>query len=339
MKNNKNKYKNKYNIIIIYKSKNLKVINLKPVAVWIEKERVDEEIANCLTIILRSKGCYWKRCLMCGYKRDTSEKVTLNDLIDQFKFALKKLNNAKVVKIFTSGSFFDQNEIPLEFRKFVYTNLTNLNIRKLIVESRPEFITEEVAEELSSLSFDVEVSIGLETSNDYIREYCINKGFKFEDFKRAAKMLKAWDIKVKAYLLLKPPFLSEKEAIEDALKSIRDVKGLVDRVSLNPMNIQSGTYVEKLWEMGLYRPPWLWSVVEVLKNSEIEIISDPVAAGKSRGPHNCGRCDKKVESAIRKFSLTQDDRILELDCKCLKLWEKVIELEDYARIPLALIHI
>ncbi len=312
---------------------------MKPVAVWTEKERLDGEIVDCLTIILRSRGCYWKRCLMCGYKKDTAKNVTLNDLIDQFNFALKNLGNAKIVKIFTSGSFFDPNEIPPDFRRFVYDSLAG-KVEKLIVESRPEFVTEAITEELSSLDFVTEVGIGLETADDFIRDHCINKGFTFEDFKRSAKTLKSYGIRVKAYLLLKPPFLSEGEAIRDALKSIKAVRGLADVVSLNPTNVQSDTYVEELWRRGLYRPPWLWSVVEVLKNADIEILSDPVGAGKTRGAHNCGRCDKDVANAIRMFSLTQDASLFDkLSCKCFKLWEKIIELEDYARIPLALIYV
>jgi len=312
---------------------------LKPVAVWIEKERLDGKIVKCLTIILRSRGCHWNRCLMCGYKKDTSKDVTLKDLIEQFKFALSKVNGVEVVKIFTSGSFLDSNEIPKEFRNFVYKALAG-KIKKLIVESRPEFVNEETAEELSSLEFETEVGIGLETADDFIREHCINKGFSFEDFKRAAKILKSYGVRVKAYLLLKPPFLSEGEAIRDAVRSIKAVRGLADVVSINPTNVQSGTYVEKLWLKGLYRPPWLWSAVEVLRNAEIEAICDPIAYGKVRGPHNCGRCDKNVAKAIREFSLTQEPSIFDgLGCSCLKLWEKVVELEDYSRIPLALIYV
>ncbi len=312
---------------------------VKPVAVWIEKERLGERIVKCLTIILRSRGCYWNRCLMCGYKKDTSKDVTLNDLIEQFKFALKNLDGAEVVKIFTSGSFLDSNEIPKEFRSFVYKSLAG-KIKKLIVESRPEFVSRETVEELSSLDFETEVGIGLETADDFIREHCINKGFKFEDFKRAARLLKSYGVRVKAYLLLKPPFLSEGEAIRDVARSIKAIRDLVDVVSINLTNVQSDTYVEKLWLKKLYRPPWLWSAVEVLKNTEIETICDPVAYGKSRGPHNCGRCDRDVAKAIRDFSLTQNPSVFDrLSCSCTRLWEKIVELEDYSRIPLALISV
>jgi len=72
------------------------------------------------------------------------------------------------------------------------------------------------------------------------------------------------------------------------------------------MTIHKRTLVERLWKLGAYRPPWLWSAVEILKNADAEIICDLVAAGKIRGPHNCFKCDNQVAKEIREFSLTRD---------------------------------
>ena len=116
-----------------------------------------------------------------------------------------------------------------------------------------------------------------------------------------------------------------------------DIKELVDVISLNLMYIPSKTYVERLWQRNIYRPPWLWSAVEVLRkvsNEGIEIISDPVAAGSIRGPHNCGRCDRDVEKAIRNFSLSQNVEDLNVSCDCIHIWQRVLEFENYSRIPL-----
>jgi len=301
---------------------------IKPI-VWKEKERLKGEIVDCITVILRTIGCYWNSCLMCGYKRD-SYPATEKELVEQVNYALSE--QTPVVKIFTSGSFFDDREVSPSVRAYIRKKIEELGVEKLIVESRPEFITEEKLKEFEGIN--LEVGIGLETANDFIREYCINKGFKFKDFERAAKILKDFGFRVKAYLLLKPPFLSEKEAIEDVVFSANVVGDLVDVVSINPTNVQKDTFVEKLWKMGLYRPPWLWSAVEVLKRISIEAICDPVAAGKIRGPHNCGICDLKVAKAIKEFSLTQDKTVFEnLSCECIAKWKKVLKIEDYSRIP------
>ncbi|MCS7143703.1 MAG: archaeosine biosynthesis radical SAM protein RaSEA [Archaeoglobaceae archaeon] len=298
---------------------------------WKEKERYKGKTEDCLTAIITTKGCSWRNCYMCGYwseSRDLKEEV-LKGQIDQ---VFEKIGEIRILKLFTSGSFLDEREIPVGIREYFLDRCREIGIKKLIIESRPEFIEKEKIKDFKGI--ELEVGIGLETANDFIRMQCINKGFDFSDFVRSAKILREEGFRIKCYLLLKPPFLSEKEAIADLIDSADKVREYVDVISLNLMNIQRDTLVERLWERGLYRPPWLWSAVEVLKSISTEIICDPVAGGKIRGPHNCGRCDKDVVSAIKLFSLKQDRSLLDLDCECKKIWFKALELEDYSRIPL-----
>lgn len=296
---------------------------------WKERERLDGEVVECTTAIITTRGCSWRKCYMCSYYLESRE-VNDKELIDQVDEIFKE--KTPIFKIFTSGSFFDEREISEEVRKYVLKRFEESGAEKLIVESRPEHVRDEVLKDFEKIN--LEVGIGLESADDFVREKFINKGFTFEDFKKAALKLKSYNFRVKAYLLLKPPFMSEREALEDVLKSIEKVKNLVDLISLNLTNVQKGTVVEKLWQSKLYRPPWLWSAVEILKKSDFEVICDPVAAGKARGPHNCGKCDSLVAKAIRNFSLTQDKKSLEVHCKCLDKWKVSLELENYARIPL-----
>ncbi len=298
---------------------------------WKEKERFRGNLEDCLTAIITTRGCSWRKCYMCSY---WSESRALSDefLKSQLDEVLDKLGEIRILKVFTSGSFLDEREMPAELRAYFLDRCRELGVEKLIIESRPEFIDSKKLKDFKGLQ--VEVGIGLETANDFIREHCINKGFSFSDFARAAEILKREGLRVKCYLLLKPPFLSEREAINDLLESTEKVRNLADVISINLTNIQKGTLVEKLWERGLYRPPWLWSALEVLRNVSGEIICDPVAGGKIRGPHNCGRCDREIVSAIRLFSVTQDTSLLDVDCSCRKIWLKALELEDRSRVPL-----
>lgn len=307
----------------------------KPVAIWTEKERF-EGIGSCLTVILRTIGCHWNKCLMCGYSQDADKRVTAENLQNQFDYAMSKFeDDFDIVKIFTSGSFFDEREVPSNVREYIYQKVVDNGVKKLSVESRPEFVTRE---KLVDQEVVLEVGIGLETSNDFIREHCINKGFTFEDFKKAASLLKEENVLIKVYLLLKPPFLSEREAINDTISSALHVKEYADMVSVNPTNIPSKTYIEVLWKRGMYRPPWLWSMIEVvnrIREEGMEVKGDPVAGGKERGPHNCGKCDSEAIRAIRDFSLSQDTEELKgLSCDCIHKWKKALELEDYSRVPL-----
>jgi radical SAM enzyme (TIGR01210 family) len=169
-----------------------------------------------------------------------------------------------------------------------------------------------------------------------VLENSINKGFELKDYIKAASTLKDLGIGVKTYLLVKPPFLSEREAILDAVNSAKVVADYTQTISFNPVNVQKYTLVEKLWRNGEYRTPWLWSVVEVLRQSHklkgVRLMSSPTAGGTKKGAFNCGKCDKEVLQAIEKFSLTQDISYLDApDCECKNMWEDILNIECYTK--------
>ncbi len=301
---------------------------------WAGWDLLDGEAVPTLTIILRTKGCYWARrsgCTMCGFVFDSNPNATVSDIHAEFLGALARFGKEfDIVKIFTSGSFLDNTELPPDERNAILTELRD--IPKVIVESRPEFVTDERCEEMAGSGAHVEIAMGLESSNDYIREQYINKGFTFNDFVRASGVARSKGFTVKAYLLLKPPFLTEAEATRDVIQSINDTTMFADTISLNLCNVQRGTLVEALWKKRLYRPPWLWTAVHVLSQStgDVPIICDPVAGGTPRGPHNCGVCDREIVTEIRHFSLTQDEASFKTYCADKELWSFVLEFEEFS---------
>ena len=310
------------------KAKSILDLN-KPVAVWKSKDLLEESVVPSLTIILRTVGCRWKRCTMCGYTR---ESATVNDseLLAQFDQAMQGYFGEEIVKIYTSGSFLDAQEVSVEVRDKILETLRSRSVKRLVIETRPEYVEPESVERLL-FQIPTEFSIGLETSNDLVRNELIRKGFSFQDFVRASQIIRERGGRVKAYLLLKPPLLTEGQAIKDAIFSAQKARPYADILSLNLCNVQRGTLLERLWERGGYRPPWLWSAVEVLKNAEGPIICDPVGAGARMGPHNCGQCDAVVADAIRKHALSQDPVIFEsLSCRCMATWRRILDLEEQA---------
>ncbi|MEM0492447.1 MAG: archaeosine biosynthesis radical SAM protein RaSEA [Candidatus Thermoplasmatota archaeon] len=319
------------------------VCNLyEPVSVWSEKDTINNKVTDALVIILRTRGCGWGKntnCTMCGYFTDTTLDVEVpsQDLILQFNKAIKKYRNEEMIKIYTSGSFLDEHEIPTEVREYILKNLPE-KIKALSIESRPEYIKEDTLDEIQRLipDKDLEIGIGLETSNDYIREYSINKGFTFNDYKRTSDIIKRYNYKIKTYVLVKPLFLTECEAIKDAVNTVKDTKRYTDKISFNPVNIQRYTLVEYLWRTGQYHPSWLWSIIEIIKesssiiknNRKIHLKCEPVGGGTKHGAHNCGACDHITLKKIREYNLTQDSTIFNnLDCRCKELWIDQLELE------------
>lgn len=309
----------------------------EPVKYWSEPDRYQDKIIKAFVIILKTKGCSWSEqsgCTMCGYfNASAHEQISDEDLISQFQQAMTGYQDEPVVKIFTSGSFFDTEEISTSVRNHIFQELIE-KTTKIAVESRPEYITEKTLASIKPFfqKTKLEVGIGLESSDDIIREKNINKGFSFLDYEQAATLLKKYNHHLKTYVLVKPPFLTEKEAINDCIKTIESVKELTDQISLNPTNVQKNTLVEYLWKRKQYRPPWLWSVVEILqqgnKITSKRLQCDIAGGGSIRGAHNCKKCDKHVLRAIDTFSRSQNPYDLkDLDCTCKQHWKDQLELE------------
>ncbi|MHA1943460.1 MAG: archaeosine biosynthesis radical SAM protein RaSEA [Candidatus Thorarchaeota archaeon] len=324
----------------------------RPSAKWTAPARVGRDKGTALAIVLSTIGCAHARsdsggCTMCSYLLDGSQQMPSSEqLIEQFKSAMTDLEEKKAplsVKIYTSGSFLDPDEIPEDARSEILKIISDdERIREVVLESRPEYVQDPVLSDVRSILGDrtIEIGMGLESANDTIRTVCINKSFDLQTFKESLETAKGHNIGMRAYILLKPPLLTERDSLLDAIDTVRDARSMgVTTVSLNPVNVQKDTLVEKLWNRRNYRPPWLWSVLEVLREASatsdgwMKVICDPVAGGKRRGAHNCGKCDSEIVQLIREFSLNQDPTLLEKpSCGCLQQWKHVLKHEDSSQL-------
>jgi radical SAM enzyme (TIGR01210 family) len=318
----------------------------EPTRVWLDEDNTPDGVYQSLTIILNTGGCRWARaggCTMCGYVSESVEggSVTHEQLMDQIQVCLDhEAENADekspLIKIYTSGSFLDEREVGAESRSEIAETFGDR--RRIVVESLPDFVSEEKLEDFTSQGLETDVAIGLETATDRVRKDCVNKYFAFDDFIAASEEAEAAGAGIKAYLLMKPPFLSEAEAVEDMKRSVRRCAEYAHTVSMNPCNVQRYTMVDELFFRGGYRPPWLWSVAEVLEDTadvDAIVVSDPVGHGSERGPHNCGECDDLVQKAIKDFDLRQDPSVFEqVSCECEATWEYVVSEEASFGAPL-----
>ena len=307
-------------------------------SVWTEEELLDGKRIRCLTIILRTSGCRWWRetggCIMCGYNEAASDPtINEEEIALQFEQAWKSFDYHSIVKVYTSGSFLDEQEIPPLVRDAILKRAREADT-KLLFESRPEFVDSEVMEQCLCLCPNIELALGLESANDEILSKSINKGLSFDGYLRAAQTTIDAGATVRTYVLLKPPYLAEQEAISDVLDSINRVSKYSRVISINPVNVQRRTPIEKLWNRWAYRPPWLWSVVEVLRRGAVAhslLIASLVGAGSERGAHNCGCCDSDVIAAIDGFNLSQNKSKLDQpDCTCKERWRTLLSMDKFA---------
>ncbi|TAJ44665.1 archaeosine biosynthesis radical SAM protein RaSEA [Methanofollis fontis] len=316
----------------------------KPLAAWTGKDRYDGEILNSLTIIFKSGGCSYRQCLMCGYRFEghfgASPEEVLRSLRGQLAWIRERYDLPAIgmIKIFTSGSFMDPAEVPPAFREEVARAFAG---KVVVIETRPEYVDAEALESMRrEIGTPLHVAMGLETTDDAIREKSIRKGFTFADFIAASERAREAGVGVKAYLLLKPLFLTEQEAIDDMIRSIAGVTPHCGMISMNACTVQKGTELERHWRRHAYRPPYLWSILEVLEKArtDVPIFCDPVGGGYIRGPHNCGKCDREIVAGINEFALTGDVELvralLEMECGCKREWEYVREHERPWCMPL-----
>jgi hypothetical protein len=273
--------------------------------------------------------------------------VPVEMLKKQLVSELDKVNwdkeSLKELDIFCAGSFFNDDELPPEVRAFTFETAKKLTgIKKVLVESRPEYITEEkitAAIDMLGPDIEFEVAIGLESSSSRVRDDIINKGFGLKEFETALKIIGKTDASLLVYILLKPPGISEKEAYYDTLATVKYVfkegkEHQINKVTtaIQPAFVQREGYLHDIYVEGNYRPPWLWTVVKLIKAvhslGEMQIGTSEDYPPPIAVRFNCPLCNDDIEAAIEKFNQTQDVSDFEtIECQCKKKWTRETELK------------
>lgn len=313
---------------------------------WSEDDVIEGRPCRALVVILKTRGCAWALaggCTMCGYANESAWRgVTEDQLVAQFEKGWSRYDGEELVKIYTSGSFLDPKEVMPGAQRRILARIGTEGsaVKKVAFESLPDFIQEDTFDALGGLVPLMEVGIGVESQNPRVLRDSINKGHGFETFPRAARVCHDHGVSVKAYMMCKPPFLKESDALTDATATIIAAAPHGDVLSLNPTNIQGRTVVDKLYRRGSYRAPWLWTIVKALLDARTVaeeagfqgiLKSDVIAAGQDRGAHNCGQCDERVVKYLKKYKDSQDKKWLKecldrVQCGCRDEWELSLEL-------------
>lgn len=323
-------------------------------ASWANKDRLYDCVGYTIFIVLPTSGCEWATksggCTMCSYIADSPLcEIDDNELIEIFDNEWKKqLEKTDIsshenvaVKLFVSGSFLNTNEVDEKVQEHIFNEFNKYdNIKEVIVESKPEYIDEDSLKRLGSIISDkiFEIGIGVETLNEDTRLNKINKGITNESFEKSVNIInniKEYDIRAKAYLLVKPILLPEKKAIQESIDSAKYAKEVgVKRLAYCPATVHAGTLMDYLWKRGSYNPPWIWSTIEIIKqvrkNVDIPMIMDTAGFGTRRGPFNCKKCNSKLKELIIESNLKQEfpKELEEFTCECKSKWEADLEFED-----------
>jgi radical SAM enzyme (TIGR01210 family) len=311
---------------------------------------LDGHSVNRKILVFRSNGCHWAKrngCSMCGYFIETtgdSGIITSANYVNQLRHEVEGTDFSQfpVLCLFTAGSFLDDWEFPWDAAQEVFRLLgQEKQLKKLIIESCAEYVDEWKLARLRELigNKTVEVGIGLESSDPYVLRNCVNKDFTLDVYNDAVRVLKKY-FNVLSYVLVKPPFLNEREALELAVETGRYAfRQGSNAVSLEPMYVERHTLVDFLFREGYlfdsssYRPPWLWTVFEAVRILRKEFPEREVRIGNSdelpRAYHlarNCDRCSDEASRRIQEYAQSYDLSLLDgLDCDCKRDWKMSLE--------------
>jgi len=237
----------------------------RPYGFFVEEEpRAGGGTDRVATVFLTNRECPW-RCLMCDLWKNTLEVPTPRGAIPaQMRFALARLPDANVLKLYNAGSFFDHAAIPWEDHEEIA--LLARGFERVVVECHPALVGD------SSLRFrdllggaHLQVALGLETADEEILRR-LNKGMTVADFRHAARFLHAHDMSVRSFILVGIPFLRKQEwrAATRASVDLSFSAG-ASVVSLIPTRLGNGA-MEELQRQGQFEPPTLSDLEGVVED-------------------------------------------------------------------------
>ena len=286
----------------------------RPYSYLVEKERMpDGEIEDVATVFLTNKECPF-RCLMCDlWKNTTDGSVPVGAIPTQLEYALERMPTTKHIKLYNSGNFFDTKAISPSDHKVLVDVLHGFET--VLVESHPKFIDSRVMDFRDKLNANLQVAIGLETIHQQVLPK-LNKQMTIEDFRRSVQFLEKNDILSRAFILLRPPFLSELEGIAWAKKSIDFAFDCgVECCVVIPTRSGNGA-LDLMEKEGFFHEPKISSLEEVLDYGIVLNRSRVFAdLWDLKGFSSCDQCFTTRKDRLERMNLNQQFEV-KVSCEC-----------------------
>lgn len=207
----------------------------------------------------RDGTCGIGGCIFCG-ERGAGEHIDPTASIgEQVRSGLEGGKADGYIAYFQN---FTNTYAPTEVLRERYTAaLTDDRIKVLAIGTRPDCITEEIAELIASFQnrVDVWVELGLQSASDKTAEI-INRGYRTEVFVKAADILKKHSIPIVAHMIIGLPGEGERE-VDRTVDLINSVG--VFGVKIHSIYVMAGTELERMYREDLYTPPTLEEYTEL----------------------------------------------------------------------------
>lgn len=239
-----------------------------------------------IVVFLRGSGCSRVEsvggCTFCGFYNATNkgEKIKDEDYILQIKSIIDKWDSDTTkICLYNDGSLLCDKEMSfltlIEILKLIDGDE---NITSITIESKIEDISEIKLQEIRKITKkNLEIAVGFESANFVVRDLCINKSFENAVFEKVCKIAQKYTVDIIPLTMLKPPFLTEKEAAEDFINSLRYLEKFhLRRVDIELPTVEIDTLSFELWESGRYKPASLWTLVYILHEKERLKLNTPL---------------------------------------------------------------
>ncbi|KMY85553.1 putative Fe-S oxidoreductase [Candidatus Paraburkholderia calva] len=237
-----------------------------------------------LAILFNTRRCRYQ-CKFCAlpYKA-TKEWVGRDLVVRQFKNVIQEVRHSlgsfERLTIANEGSVFDDATFPRDaLQEIVHSARVIPNIRKVVLESRLEFVQREVLKQFREESGKrIDVLTGFETLDETLRDKVLGKREPLPVFLQGLDEVAAGGAELTAYVLFKPnPAMSDAEAQREAEASIDYLiaqcaqRGIPLIIRLNPMYLSRDTpWAREALTHAEYRPPRLSDVLALAEQKQRE---------------------------------------------------------------------
>lgn len=313
------------------------------ISFWNDQDTVSVRITqtpqgNSAGLWFRTQGCSYDAqggCIMCDYSN--GPKTTVSQMISYVENGLKNITvDCNSLLVSPSGSMFDRKEVPREALTGILHILQQSAFERILFETRAETITEDTIALCKQILGDrfYGVYIGLESASPFLLKYCINKQLSLHKAAQAIDICKAQNVNIIANVLVGIPFLNAEESMESTVKTIKWALARgASGCDLFPVHIKSSTPLEVLYRKGIYSPPSLWELAEIIARLDSDIWQKTgLSWYTSNGAYNiicspttCPSCHDTVIECLKGFADTHKAEFVRklnsIGCQCRQKWK------------------
>lgn len=298
---------------------------------YFDQFKIRGKYLNRLTIILAGRGCAHGTCYMCPLpKINTRAYKDFGNLYNVLDYILKLSNKRiHVLSVYNDGSYFSEKELYLHERQVIENFVSKSKIMFFSIDTLPQLINNDIVKDtLRRTNAELLVGIGLQSIDKRIRDNCIGSHITDTDIDEMFRVLDQPKVFIRIYLLYKPPFLNEIEAMDDLSKSLVELsKYKIENVSINPCKVSKNTLLEDIYKKGFYTTPHLYSIAKIIKtyppeNVTVEMPTKDNCPGEIALPHVCNKCNPVW--ANNRLNIIQFDKLGIPEC-----WHSHLENENH----------